>query len=267
MTWKFTLQEKKLPKLNKPIFIEGLPGMGNVGKVVVDFLVDDLKAKMLFDVFSFTMPHSVFVNDQNLVELPSIVVYYKKFNDPKKRDLLFLVGDVQPIDEQSSYEFCDELLKMCKKFNCKEIITLGGIGLQDVPKTPKVYCTGNNKKIIGKYTKDTKATDKIFGVVGPIVGVTGLLVGLAEREDIDAIALLAETIGHPMYLGVKGAREILKILEKKLALKVNVKELDKEIKTLEKEMLKTTQELSDVSKDSAINKLKGKLNNETSYIG
>ena len=35
----------KTPKLNKPIFIEGLPGIGNVGKLAVDFLIDELKAK------------------------------------------------------------------------------------------------------------------------------------------------------------------------------------------------------------------------------
>jgi uncharacterized protein len=264
MKWKLTLKEKNLPKFNNPVFLEGLPGMGNVGKVVVDFLVDDLKAKKLYSVFSNTMPHSVFVNDKNLVELPSINIYYKKFNDKKKNDLIMLVGDVQPIDEESSYEFCEAILDLCHKTGCKEIITLGGIGLQDVPKTPKVYCTGNNEKIVKKYTTNTKATSKIYGVVGPIVGVTGLLVGLAK---IDAIALLAETIGHPMYLGVKGAREILKILEKKLALKVNLKELDKEITGLEKEMLKTTQELAEVSNDTAINKLKGKLKSEMSYIG
>ena len=45
-TWKITQVGKK-PKLNDPIFIEGLPGIGNVGKVVTDFLIDELKAKKL----------------------------------------------------------------------------------------------------------------------------------------------------------------------------------------------------------------------------
>lgn len=266
MKWKFTLHGK-IPKLNKPILIEGLPGIGNVGKVVVDFLIDDLKAVKLYDVFSYSFPHTVFVNEDDLVELPTIEIYYKKFNNSKKNDLLLIAGDIQPIDEESSYLFCEEILNLFEKLKGKELITIGGIGLQDVPKTPKVYCTGNSKEIVAKYVKGTKATDKIYGVVGPIIGVSGLLVGLAEKRKIKGIAMLAETIGHPMYLGVNGAREIMKILQQKLDLKIHLKELDKEIKGLEKEMIKTTKELSDVSKDIAIKKLKRKFKEEVSYIG
>ena len=41
--------ESKL-KLNKPIFIEGLPGIANVGKIAVDFMIDELKAKKLYSI-------------------------------------------------------------------------------------------------------------------------------------------------------------------------------------------------------------------------
>ncbi|MBD3354484.1 hypothetical protein GF361_00685 [Candidatus Woesearchaeota archaeon] len=265
MSWKIKQFGKK-PKLKKPILIEGLPGIGNVGKVTVDFLIDELKAKKLYELFSYTFPHSVFVNENNLVELPKIEIYYKKMK--KGSDLVFLAGDVQPIDEVSCYEFSEEILDILEKYKGAEIITLGGIGLQEVPKKPKVYCTGNNKKIIKKYKKGTKIDENIYGVVGPIVGVSGLLLGLADKKNISAISLLAETYGHPMYLGVKGAREILKILNKKTGLNVRLEDLDKEIKDLEKEMMKKTEELQEVSRKTAMKKLKGKIGEgEMSYIG
>lgn len=261
---------EKIPKLNKPILIEGLPGIGNVGKVVVDFLIDQLKAKKLYEFHSYTFPHSVFVNEDNLVELPRIELYYKKFaskDGKKKQDVLLLAGDVQPIDEVSCYEFCDKVLDIAVGFGCKEIITLGGIGLQDVPKKPKVYCTGNSEKIINKFVKGTTMTNEIYGVVGPIIGVSGLLIGLAERRGMEGVAMLAETFGHPMYLGIKGAREILKIIEKKLTLGVKIKKLDEEIESIEKEVMKTTEELSKVSKDTAIKKLQEKFGGDVNYIG
>jgi len=265
MSWKIKQIGKK-PKLKDPILIEGLPGIGNVGKVAVDFLIDELGAVKLYDLFSYTFPHSVFVNENNLVELPSIEVYYKKMK--KGNDLIFLAGDVQPIDEVSCYEFSEKLLDIFQSYKGKEIITLGGIGLQSVPKKPKVFCTANSKKIVDKYKKDTKINDQIHGVVGPIVGVSGLLLGLSAKRKIDAIAFLAETYSHPMYLGVKGAREILKILDKKLGIKIELKDLDKEIKELEKELIKRTEDLSEVAKQTAIKKLSGKLGaEETSYIG
>ena len=109
-TWKIDQIGKK-PKLNRPILIEGLPGIGNVGKVAVDFLIDELKAKKIYDITSYTFPHSVFVNEDNLVELPRIEIFYKKFNG-KGHDLILLGGDVQPTDEVSSYEFSEKILDL-----------------------------------------------------------------------------------------------------------------------------------------------------------
>jgi len=37
-TWKIDHIGKK-PRLKSPILIEGLPGIGNVGKVTVDFVI------------------------------------------------------------------------------------------------------------------------------------------------------------------------------------------------------------------------------------
>ncbi|MBW3014827.1 PAC2 family protein [Candidatus Woesearchaeota archaeon] len=264
MAWKITPCTKNLPKLKQPVFIEGLPGIGNVGKVAVDFLIDELKAKKLYDVFSYTFPHSVFVNENNLVELPKIELYYAQL---KGIDLLFLAGDVQPIDEVSSYEFCEKILDLLEDYKCREIITLGGIGLQAIPKTPRVYCTGNSKKIIQKYKKGVKLNDKLYGVVGPIVGVSGLLLGLAKKREIEAIAMLAETFGHPMYLGIKGARSILEILNKKLSLNLDIAKLEKEIVSIESEMLRRTDDLSKVSKHAALQKMKSRLGKDINYIG
>ena len=264
MTWKITKTVKKMPKLKKPILIEGLPGIGNVGKVAVDFIIDELKAKKLYDIFSYTFPHSVFVNEKNLVSLPQISIYYKQFKN-KRNDLLLLAGDIQPTDEVASYEFTDKILDIFEKFNGKEIITLGGIGLATAPKKPKIYCTGNSKEIIKKYKNGTKINDKLYGVVGPIIGVSGLLLGMAERRNIKAISFLAETLGHPLYLGIKGSREIIKILNKRLDLRVDIKKLEKEIDEAESEMIKITKGLSDVSKNSKLKKIKDQF--DLSYIG
>jgi len=263
-TWKID-QLRKAEKLNKPILIEGLPGIGNVGKVAIDFLIDELKAKKIYEITSHTFPHSVFVNEDNLVELPRIEVFYKKFND-KRNDLILLSGDVQPIDEVSSYDFSEKILDLVEQFKGKEVITLGGIGLAEIPKKPKVYCTANTKRIVQKY-KNGMVNDKLYGVVGPIVGVSGLLIGLAKRRNIDAISFLAETYGNPMYLGIKGSMEILRVLDKKLKLGISMNRLNKEIKEVEADILNRTEQISEVAKQTALKKLKGKFGNEADYIG
>ena len=74
--WEVTLEEKTIPKFKKPILIEGLPGIGNVGKIAVDFMIEELGAKKLYSFFSYKLPHSVFVNTDNLVEMPKLEIYY-----------------------------------------------------------------------------------------------------------------------------------------------------------------------------------------------
>jgi uncharacterized protein len=240
--WKVDFETKKV-KLKNPLLVEGLPGIANVGKLAVDFLVDEVKAKKLCSFFSHSFPHSVFVNEENLIEMPKIEFYYKKYRDPKKRDLLLLVGDVQPIDERSCYSFCEKVLEVAQSFGCKEVITTGGIGLQHMPEKPKVYCTANDNDFLkGFEKKSLKVDTKIFGVVGPVMGVSGILIGLARKIEIKGAALLAETFGHQMYLGVKGSKEILSVLNKKYALKLNLKRIGLEATKLEDEVMEKTKE-------------------------
>ncbi len=261
--WQITQEAKIMPKLHNPLFIEGLPGIGNVGKIAVDFLVEEFKAIKLYSFFSYRFPHSVFVNENNLVEMPKVELYYKKFSGTK-RDLLLLTGDIQPIDEESCFLFCEEVLSIIKQFKCTEFITTGGIGLQHVPEKPRVFCTSNTQSLLREYTRQGLVVEKnIFGTVGPIVGVSGVLLGLGKRRGINGVALLAETFGHPMYLGIKGAKELLRVMEAKFAFGVDLKKMSKEIIELEKELVKRSKNwISEVSPHAG-----AKAKDKVHYIG
>ena len=264
MTWNFDLIPKRRPVIKNPILIVGMPGIGSVGKLTADFIIDELKARPLYDISSYDMPNSVFVNEKSIVELPKIEIFHKQLNS---FSVLILTGDVQPGDDRSCYEFCESVLDLAEELKVSKIITLGGIGLSDVPAKPAVFCTGNSKKDIKEFIKGTKANDKLFGVVGPIIGVAGLLIGLAKKRDIPAFCLLAETLGHPAYIGIKGAKGLLTILNKKLKLRINIKELERDIEEIEEELIHKSQEISKLPRNAALKKIQTRLQKETSYIG
>ncbi len=241
--WEINQVSKSLPRLSKPVLVAGLPGIGNVGKVAVDFMVEELEAVKLYEFFSYSLPHSVFVTEDNLVELPSIALYFKK-GSGRRPDMVFLAGDVQPISEEACYSFSDAVLDIFVKLGGSSVVTIGGIGLPaefyfrkgsvNVPNKPKVYCTGTSKDVADSF-RIVGVEPSLYGVVGPIIGVTGVLLGLSKRRKIPAVSLLAETFSHPMYLGIRGAREVVSVLNDRLALGINIKELDAEIKELESE--------------------------------
>ncbi|MFC1751308.1 PAC2 family protein [Pseudomonadota bacterium] len=181
-----------------------------------------------------------------------------RFAHLKNSNFFFLYGDIQPMEEQSSHSFANEVLKTAKKLGIKTVITLGGIGMAELPEKPIVYITGNNEKIVKKYsTSSTKS--KILGIVGPIVGATGLLVGLAGKYKLDAVAYLAESFAHPLHVGVKESFELLKILKSKMGLGISLKEFQKDITKLEKDQRKKIKDLREVKT--------AKKKKDTSYIG
>jgi uncharacterized protein (TIGR00162 family) len=229
---EWTIKETKFTARD-PILIEGLPGIGNVGKIALDYIIEKTKNKKIADIFSYSVPNTVFINKENMVEMPKIEIYHINHNN---QDFLFLIGDVQPSNERASFEFCETILDWFQGIKGKRIITLGGIGLGNVPENPKVFITGNDSNFINDFKKEAKVNPEIYGVVGPIIGVSGLLVGLSEKRNIPSVILLAETFKHPLFLGLKGAREIINVLTDKYGFKVDLKELNKEIKEVEKEI-------------------------------
>ncbi len=255
--WKTTTIKKV--KLNKSVLIAGLPGIGNVGKIAVDIMVDQLKADKIVTFFSYCLPNSVFVQEDNMVDLPRIELKHKRKG---KADFLFLVGDVQPMKEEDSYSLAYSVLEAAMKFGCKEIITLGGIGLQEPPRKPRIFCTGNDKKFIEEFVK-LGANNKLHGIVGPIMGISGLLLGLGKEKNTRAVCLLAETYAHPMHLGLREAKELMIILEKKYKLGLDMGKVEKDITKLEKDLRPVLKQQGMLEEE----KVMGAGHQDTSYIG
>src|SRR3989337_2188340 len=90
------------PKLDDPIFIEGLPGIGNVGKLAAEHLKDELKGVKFAEVVSKYFPPQVLVQEDGLIKLVNNEFYYVK--RPGKRDLVLLVSDYQGLTPEGQYE-------------------------------------------------------------------------------------------------------------------------------------------------------------------
>lgn len=232
---------RPFPKLTRATLIAGLPGIGSVGKLAVDFVASELKAKKLCELQSWSFPHSIFINEAGLAELPTVTLSYTT----KPRVLLFLTGDIQPVEKEPSYEFATKVLELGAELGLAEIITLGGIGLPSPPEQPGVFCTANNAKTLAHWKSESVST-KLHGIVGPIVGAAGLLVGLAARRRIPAACLLVETGGHPLYVGVPGAKALLGVLNSQLRLGLDLAKFEASMAKLEAEMVRKAEELSKV---------------------
>src|SRR4030043_4849 len=119
---------KEKPNLKDPVFVEGLPGVGNVGKLAAEHLVDQLKAVKFAELFSKFFPPQVLCNDSGIIRLVSNDLYYVKRPDAS-HDIVIMTGDYQGLTPDGQYELSDKTLKIIKELGVKRVYTLGGYGL------------------------------------------------------------------------------------------------------------------------------------------
>lgn len=248
------------PKLNNVIMVEGLPGIGNIGRIAAGYLVEKLNAKIFAELYSSDFFPSVILQKDGVARLLRIEFYY--YNG-KKNDLIIVVGDTQASTPQGYYELSNAILDVAKKFNVNLIITLGGLAREEFSGKPRVVGAVNNEKLIDRF----KNYEIIFdgNLVGSIVGVSGLLVGIAQIRGIDAISILAETTGFPIVIADPiGAEALLRVLMKILDIEIDLSEIEKEARELEKKIKKTEDIQKKMIKEILSAQEESK---EVSYIG
>jgi uncharacterized protein (TIGR00162 family) len=191
---------------NNPILIEGLPGLGLVGKIALRYMIKQLKAKKIAYLYSPHFPYFVLVNKKGNVRLlRGAFYYYKNPNGPN--DIILFTGDSQSQTIEGQYEIADRILDFSEKYNIKTIATIGGYRMEPKEK-PKVFIAATSQEILDKALQ-AGATLSTSG--SPIVGTAGLILGLARFKKISALCLLGETRGYlPDPLAAKSVLEVLK---------------------------------------------------------
>jgi len=212
------------PELKDPILIEGLPGVGNVGKLAAEHMIELLGAKKFISVYSKHFPPQVLVETDGLVRLVSNDYYYiKNCGDDKKTDIIFLVGDYQGLTPEGQYDLSYKTLEICKEFNVKRVYTLGGYGQGKMIDYPRVLGAATSQELIDEMTE----AGVVFSQGEPgsgIVGASGLLLGLGKIESIEGVCLMGETSGY--FVDPKSAKAVLTIIQKILNVELDLSKLE-----------------------------------------
>ena len=220
------------PKLTNAVLIEGLPGVGNIGRVAAGYLVEELKAKKFGELYSEWFFPFVMLQKKYQIHLLKNEFFYFKAKKKGQRDIVLLVGDCQSLSPQGHYEVCEKILDFAEKIGVTEIITIGGIATGELEGKEKVIGAVTDDKMLAKYKKyaiDFDAGDK----VGYIVGAVGLLLGLWKHRDKNGLCLLGQTAGFPIVTDPKAAESVLTVLTKILNISIDMKKLDKKVKEME----------------------------------
>jgi len=209
-------------QLKDPVLIEGLPGVGNVGKLAADYLKEQLKAKPLATIYSKFFPPQVYVSEEGLIRLVSNDLHYYLGSANGGRDLLILGGDYQGISPEGQYELTQRVLDFCNHLGVRELYTLAGFAQGHVVESPRVLGAATSLEQVDRMKK--------YGVVfsrndpgGGLIGASGLFLGLGRIYQMEGICLMGETSGY--FVDPRSAEAVLKVLTKALSINLDFSEL------------------------------------------
>jgi hypothetical protein len=176
------------PVLESPVFVEGLPGFGNVGKIAAHLLIKFCGAKPFAELYSPSFPDYVSVNSKGICHMPRYEFYAAPM---EKNDFIIMTGDTQPSfdDVVAHYMLCSEILNFVEKFGCSFIATIGGVPMTG--EKAQVYVAATSPRLAAEFMEK----GAVIYSKGRIVGATGLLLGLAKERNLEGICLLGATTG------------------------------------------------------------------------
>jgi uncharacterized protein (TIGR00162 family) len=207
------------PKLDDPVLIEGLPGIGFVANIASLHLIKELKAKLFAKIVTSSFQDFAVTTQDGNTCSPINELYYVKQENSCGRDLIIWYGNTQALTTVGQYELCGKILKYVQELGCKYVISIGGFKKEEAQPVPGIYSTATDlatmKTVLDLGTKV---------MVGNVFGIAGISIGLAKLYDMKGFSLLVDTPG--MNPDVNAARYALLAMFKFLNFKVCLDDIE-----------------------------------------
>ncbi|MCP8323530.1 MAG: PAC2 family protein [Candidatus Methylarchaceae archaeon HK02M2] len=213
------------------IAIVGSPGQRSIGKIAVDYLIKNLRPRLVAELYSPYFPilyetkpsyatHPEFPGQAGINlqgGLPELLkVGFYSLSSPS---LLLTKGYHANFNGQ--YEVAEQVLDFYQKFGVKKIIVLAGYGMEG----RDVCCAATDLELI----KELKKYGIDTGYEGPFYGFSGLIFGLCILWNIKGICLFGRTqpnLLNPEYPDPNAARAVLERLRNLLNLSIDLSKIN-----------------------------------------
>ncbi|KAF5411203.1 MAG: proteasome assembly chaperone family protein [Euryarchaeota archaeon] len=220
------------PESSNPVIVEGFPGVGLVGNIASQQVIDELDMQYVGAVNSRHFP-PVAVLMEGRVTMP-IRIY-----ESSKNELIVIVSDI-PIPPGISYTVSTTLVDWAKSVNAREIVSIAGMPIIGVEHT--VFGAATTEEGLENIRKEVE----IFQM-GTISGIAGSIMTECFVRNIPAIGLLGSTHGqNPDPLA---AAAVIRVLNNLYDLSIDTEKLVKQAEQIELEMQKLAEAVKETIDD------------------
>lgn len=205
----------KTLEFETPTVIEGTPGIGHVGKLVVEHIIDELDAEKFAEIYSPHLPPESLVESGR--SKPATIQLYGS----EEHDLILVTSDYLSVDNEGHYHITDELLNVVEEHDSELLLPIGGLdvseegeeavgggglqeGMQEAWRTGGMGAELESPDVYG-VVNDLSLRDRMMdaGVkfdpdttFGGVACISGLLLSLGERRGLNAAYLMGEVSGN-----------------------------------------------------------------------
>jgi proteasome assembly chaperone (PAC2) family protein len=168
------------------MLIAGFSGYGDVGRITVELLAEFVKAQKFAELFSPSLPDYVDSNGSGVCELPRLDFRYWCNGNI---DLILLCGNDIPAydDPEAIYDLCDRILEFIRSFSCRRILAISGYPTSNQSSLGRIFVASSSAALVRRY----QAKGASIFVGKRIVGMAGVLLGLAKTGKMSSVAILS----------------------------------------------------------------------------
>ncbi|WP_193310319.1 proteasome assembly chaperone family protein [Halorubrum halophilum] len=221
------IDEVATPTLDDPVLIEGLPGVGHVGKLAAEHLLEEFDGELVRRVYTTEFPPQVSVDGDGVAELTCAEFHAVETGGA---DLLVLTGDHQAGSNAGHYTLTTTFLDIAEEFGATRAFALGGVPTGELVEEYTVLGAVSDGDLI-EGLESAGVEFRPDEPAGGIVGVSGLVLGLGGRRGFDAACLMGETSGY--LVDPKSARAVLEVLAARLEFDVGYESLEDRAEEME----------------------------------
>lgn len=213
-------------KSENPIVIEGFPGIGLVGNITCQHLIEELGMKYIGSIDSrYFPPLAVLFN--GIIYMP-VRIY-----EAEKKGMVVVISDI-PIHPTASYDISKSLVDWMQSIHASNIVSIAGIATTTGER--RVFGGATNNEMLEKIKDKTE----IFQV-GTISGISGSIMTECFLRNLPAVSLLGETPGpNP---DPRAAVAVTNVLNKLFDLSINTEKLLSQAEQIELELSKLAEQV------------------------
>ena len=220
-------------------FICGLPGVGLVGNIVANFLVNNLKLKQVGIIDGAAFPSISVVKDGIPNHPMRLYAGEQICNDGKCNQIVICVSDFVP-PVSATKDLVDCIFDWAKEKGCTSFIIGEGFSIPQKKEDKGSIVYGvSSTEASRNWISNAKVTPFEFGTIG---GFTGVMLNQGRLRSVNVLGLLAEV--EEDIPDALAASKIIEAIDKLLLeIDLDPKPLLEEAASLEKELQKVTEQV------------------------